>query len=294
MNIRAEIFGGPEARKSRLLVGKKPVQEDARALTDVVVPRLETRRTDMRREDRPQTGGELFPILYRERVHQVELVNLSGGGAMIAANLHPNICDRIDLLLAGDEAVECMVRWVKNGRLGLEFAHETQLRCPEDEKIELLRNVVGQSFPSDNVDVEVRPEQSDHRTHDRHPLIWSGELHYNSHAWSVRLRNVSASGAMIECTGALRAGSQVELELGEAGLFSALVSWVVGDLAGIHFSEPFDLNLLAKSKPRIANGTWLKPAYLESELPAELTSDDPWNRMSVDELRTELEGFLKR
>ena len=294
MNIRAEIFGGPEARKSRLLVGKNPKQEESTALTDVMVPRLETRRTDMRCEDRPQSG-EMFPILYRERAHQVELVNLSGGGAMIAANLHPNICERIELLLAEDEPIECIVRWVKNGRLGIEFAHETQLRCPEHERIELLRNVVGQAFPVVGLEaVQEQPQQPDHRAHDRHPLIWCGELHYNSHASTVRLRNVSATGAMIECTGALLLGSQVALELGEAGSFPAVVNWIVGDHAGIHFLEPFDLNMLAKSKPRVAGPTWVKPAYLECETSAQLPRDDPWNRMSVDELRTQLEGYLKR
>ena len=104
---------------------------------------------------------------------------------------------------------------------------------------------------------------------------------------------MSQRPALLQCTGALRVGSSVSLELGAAGSFRASVSWVVGDHAGIRFAEIFDLSLLSKSKPRVAAGTWLKPAYLESEASAELAVD-PWNFMSVDELRTELEGFLKR
>src|SRR4051794_37207837 len=100
MSIRAEIFGGPEERKARLLVGKKPKQADAIALTDVVIPREDTRRTDMRHEDRALVPSDVFKATFRGRVREVDVLNLSGGGAMIAAALNPNIFERIDLHLA--------------------------------------------------------------------------------------------------------------------------------------------------------------------------------------------------
>lgn len=295
MNIRAEIFGGPDARKSRLLISKKPKQDDASALTDVVIPRQEPRRTDMRHEDRPLVSSERFKVTYRGRTRDVAVINLSGGGAMIAADLHADICESIELHLAEGDTVECLVRWVKNGRLGVEFAHETRLDCPELEKDALLRNVLSRFDADDHIEMlPVAPDPVEGRRADRHPLIWSGELHYDSRHSTVRLRNISATGTMVQTTAKLRAGHAVILDLGEAGSLEASISWVAGDLAGLRFAAPFDIELLSECKPRVTPPTWLRPDYLKSDASAESAWDGPWNRMSLKELRTELEGFLKR
>lgn len=295
MNIRAEILGGAEERKARLLARKKPKQVDAAGLTDVVIPREEVRRTDMRREDRRALDRKIYRAHFRDRDHEVELLNLSGGGAMISAPFLPNIGEPLELYLSPGESVECLVRWVRDGRIGLELAHETKVQCTDEKKAELLREVVRDKFPESKLEmVRITPDPVEHRRGDRHPLIWSGELRHESHAWTVRLRNISETGALIEFTGALRIGSEVKLDLAGAGEVAATVSWAVGDHAGLEFAAPFDLALLAKSKPRVAAPTWLRPAYLEGETAENSAWDDAWNRMSVDDLRKELEGYLKR
>ncbi|HZU50275.1 MAG TPA: PilZ domain-containing protein [Sphingomicrobium sp.] len=295
MNIRAEILGGAEERKTRLLVRKKPKQVEATGLTDIVIPREEVRRTDMRREDRPPADGKIYRARFRDCDHEVELLNLSGGGAMIRGRLSPNIDEPLELFLSEGESIECLVRWVRDMRIGLELAHETKVQCTEEKRVELLREVVRERFPAEELEmVKLESKETDHRRADRHPLIWFGELHHNSHRWTVRLRNISETGALIEFTGALRLGSEVELDLGASGKLAATVSWAVGDHAGLEFAEPFDLAQLAKSKPRVTSTTWLRPAYLEGETAEDSAWDDAWNRLSVDELRFELEGYLKR
>jgi len=295
MNIRAEIFGGEEWRQARLLPRKKPKQAEAVALTDIVIPREETRRTDMRHEDRPPLDSEPATIRFRERDHEVAIVNLSGGGAMIAARLEPNIDERLDLHLDADQVIQCVVRWVKGDRVGLEFAHETQLNCPTEKRDTVLRQVVAKLAQSADLEmVPVSPPAPEGRKADRHPLIWSGELSYRTNKWDVRLRNISETGALVQFPGALREGYEVVLGLGNGVELTATVSRVVGDHVGLEFAEPFDLCELSNCKPQVTPPTWLRPAYLEADVSEGSAWDEPWNRMSLHELQSELEGYLKR
>ena len=223
----------------------------------------------------------------------VELLNISGGGAMIACDLQPNLGDRLMLNLNERDTVECLVRWIKGGRIGLEFAHETQLQCSDEEQISLLREVVRCADLDELSEESVAGAGADVRSGFRHPLIWSGELVYRQQRRKVRLRNVSTGGALVEGPVSPRVGSEVLLDLGPAGLLTATVRWAAGDCAGLEFDHLFDLASLARSKPRLVPATWLRPAYLEKVVPETSGWDEGWNRASLGEVREQLEGFLK-
>ena len=303
MNIRAEIFGGRPERK--LLQAKRAKRSDPKGLVDIAIQREETRRSDNRDQDRFRLTDAQSKVVYHDAEHDAEVVNLSGGGAMIATELQPFLGERLHLSLGGgpEGSIECAVRWIKGGRLGLEFAHETQLHCTEDDQAALLREVIKQDFPDQKfADRPVVPEAPaaaaaaqgpELRAAMRHPLIWSGELHHGTHSWHVRLRNISSSGALIECSGSLRVDSEVLLDLGKAGALTASVSWAVGDHIGLTFDEQFDLKRLADAKPRLTPRNWSRPDYLASDA-AGSPWDNSWDRLSIDDLRTQLEGFLKR
>jgi len=298
MNIRAEIFGGAK----RSLLKEKQAKRQAKGLTDVAIPREETRRSNSRDKDRYRLREQFVRATYGSKEYQVEIVNVSGGGAMIAADLQPNLGDCMDLHLGEGGAIECAVRWIKGGRLGLEFAHETQLHCSENERSALLRDVIHRSFPDEKFASQapaepVPPpaqEREEHRIATRHPLIWMGELHHGTHSWTVRLRNISATGALVDCTGPLSADSEVLLELDKAGAVLASVSWTVGDHVGLKFDQPFDLRRLSQAKPQVTPASWERPSYLDGEAETGSPWDAAWRRLSVDDLRTQLEGFLKR
>lgn len=301
MTIRAEIFGG--RIEHRLLKEKRPKRSDGKGLADIAIAREETRRTNNRDQDRFRLTGAKFTVTFDSRDVEVELINLSGGGAMIAAEFQPMIGDRLHLRLGDDPAssIECAVRWIKGGRLGLEFAHETQLQCSDDERAALLRDVISRDFPEEKFSGNVVPIKSqepadpaDQREATRHPLIWSGEVHHGSHSWSARLRNISATGALIECPGTLRPDSEVVLDLGRAGALTATVSWAVGDHVGLRFDEPFDMRRLSEARPGVTPPRWLRPKYLEGEVEADSAWDEAWGRVSISELKQQLEGFLKR
>jgi hypothetical protein len=69
---------------------------------------------------------------------------------------------------------------------------------------------------------------------------------------------------------------------------SATVEWAVGDQVGLRFHVPFDLNRLAEARPKVAQTDWKAPSYLGA------AKEDRWGRLNLNELRDELEGFLKR
>jgi hypothetical protein len=242
-------------------------------------------------------------ITHNGRSLTVGLINLSGGGAMVEGDFEPLLWDRVDLHLGENGTTECVVRWLRGGRVGLEFAHETRLDCSADEQAAVLREVIARSFPDIEFEGHVdtgsssAPRDSDgseQRTSRRHPLIWSGQIHHDYQSTPVRLRNISPTGAMIECSIPLHVGVEPLLDLGEAGQVFATVTWVVGDSAGLRFHEPFDLAHLARSKPEVASGRWERPGYLQPGPAADSPWDDKWDRMSLGELRQDLEGFLKR
>jgi len=230
--------------------------------------------------------------------HDVHLINLSGGGAMVSGPLKLRLWDKAELHLGESGTVECVVRWVRGDRFGLEFAHETRIDCGADEQADVLREVVRRSFP----DIEFEVSADEHPQHkgpedradSRHPLVWSGVLHHDYQSTPVRLRNISATGVMIECSAPLRVGSEPLLELSDSLSLSATVAWVMGDQAGLRFHAPFDLHDLVDTRPQVAEAQWEPPTYLATGSSNESPWNDYWKRLSIGELKQHLDGFLGR
>jgi hypothetical protein len=301
MNIRAKIFGTKAVEEVPLVPAKAPKGAKADTLNSVSVVREEFRRANMRDEDRHRLPDEQVRLTHKGKSHQVRLINLSGGGAMVEGSFSPMLWDRVDLHLGENGTIECAVRWIKADRVGFEFAHETRLDCSAGQRADLLREVIAKSFPEVELPAlqaesqpEVRPDGSEQRTDRRHPLIWSGTIHYDFQSTAVRLRNVSETGAMIECSAPPPVGAEPLLELGQGIQAFATVAWVVGDSVGLRFSKPFDLSQLANTRPDVASNRWDRPNYLEPGAATDSPWDEQWGRMSLSELRQELEGFLKR
>ena len=294
MNIRAKIFRG-EADEP-ILQAKKPKGAKADTLHSISVRREERRASNGRAEDRYRLTDERARITHDGKDLEVELINLSGGGAMVVAPFEPMIWDRVDLHLGNHGTIECAVRWVRDGRIGLEFAHETRLDWPSDEVAIVLRHVIEKTFPhiafpqSEDEPREQQHRDDEHRAARRHPLIWNGTIHYDYQSDPVRVRNISATGAMIETKADLSVGSEPFLELSDTVSLHATVEWTVGDQAGLRFHSEFDMRMLAESSPTVAPDDWTPPAYLDPDADSD---QDHWGRLNLYQLRNELEGFLK-
>lgn len=288
--------------------GRGATEDD---LSSVEVPRSEGRSADHRDDDRHRLNEEVARARFAAEEHDVDLINLSGGGAMIRADFSPRLWDRVDLILAEGAEIECAVRWIRHDRIGLEFAHETRIDCGAEERDALLLDVIHRSFP----DVALAPRVEEmkqepveavdggddddaiansRRTERRHPLVWMGEVYFAHGNEKVRLRNISENGALIEGPVQYPLGVEVLLDLGKAGQHFATVSWACGDKTGLKFNNGFNLKLLGDAKPEVAPHLMIRPG------PGLQTSDidnpwaDGWQRQSLDELRDDLEGYLKR
>lgn len=300
MNIRSKIYGGEAAGEQSPLVAKKaPKGARTDSLESVKVARAQSQRANTRSGDRHRLTDQQAKVTYKRKSYSVDLINVSGGGAMIEAGFGPMLWDHVDLRLGEGAHIECAVRWIKGARIGLEFAHETQLDCSPDEQAALLREVVRNSFGDvsfapPKTPVEAEEGGTELRDAKRHPLIWTGKLHYDFTSAPVRLRNISSTGAQVEFTVPLPVGAEPLLDLGDAGSVFTTVTWVVGDQAGLRFAEPFDLSELAKSRPEVAAAKWEAPSYLKDVKHSYSPWDDEWGRMSVSDLQEQLEGFMKR
>lgn len=303
-SFRAAILSGE--KPSLVVTEKSPAREgDGDALGNVRVPRAEVRRGDHRGGNRHRLSSETARIVYRGKEHNVEVVNLSSGGAMVRCDFSPKLWDLVELQLGEGLGLEGAIRWIKGDSIGLEFAHETRIDCDRKERAELLLKVIQRNFPDQiyleeqefyESKIEAEEEDLGARDEKRHPLIWGGEIHYAHDSNPVRIRNISAGGALVDVSTDYPLEAEVMLDLGDAGQYFTTVQWICGDQAGLRFTRPFDLANLANAKPDVMPHSWNVPSFLHSNEEGEGDSpwDARWSRSSIDEIRSDLEGFLKR
>lgn len=294
-SFRATVRAG--ARRTPLTTAKKPRKDSSvQGLGAVPVARQEQRRSNQRGGDRHRLDDNQAVVRVGRSDQKVELINLSRGGAMIAGKLRAKLWDRVELVLGEFGTVECIVRWIRGDRFGLEFAHETRIDCDRDIEDKVLRDVIRNCFP--DVEPEALTGQddgSDSERAKRHPLIWSGILYHNYESDVVRLRNISAGGALIECNTTLPAGATVFIELDRVGQIAATVCWSMGGQSGLKFDEPFDLYRLTTASPELASVEWIQPDYLQQddadeEEKAASPWADRWGRLTLSELKYTLRG----
>ena len=290
--IRSSILGddkaaSPVARKSK---PKRDADGGLGGLTKIAIRREEARVTNQRAEDRLRDRVEQSIIHFRRRKYVVRVVNVSSRGAMIESDIEPRIGEPLDIQFTDDNRTRCLVRWIREGRIGLEFVDET-----------ILWDCTVAQAPTFRQELrEVRREEEESRSEDesvaarpvvdrrpRHTLLRKGSLYWAGVTIPVRLRNISPGGAKIESDQELRPGTEVELDLGESGYQMAEVRWAKDGQVGLRFADDFDIASLAPSshpEGETAPPEMLKPAYLETEL----RSDSPWaarfQRLSMTDL----------
>ena len=90
------------------------------SLIAISIPREERRTTNQRREDRFPGLIERATIHFRGKKSLVRVVNVSRGGMMIESAVTPVIGESLVLELDNGDRVAASVRWVREGRLGLD------------------------------------------------------------------------------------------------------------------------------------------------------------------------------
>ena len=282
--IRSSILSGDDKPSNPIARKSKPKREGAGlgGLTRIAIKREEARVTNQRCEDRLRDRVEQSTIWFRRRRQDVRVVNVSSRGAMIESDIEPFIGEALEIQFAEPNRTRCLVRWVRDGRIGLEFVKEAIVwDCSAPQPSVAAEPADGAADPA-----EANAPRAVVDRGPRHTLLRSATLYWGGITIPIRLRNISSKGAKVETDQELRPGSEVELDLGEAGFQMAEVRWSKEGQIGLRFADDFDMDKLA---PRSAVDDhvpgMLKPAYLETEL----RPDSPWaarfERLSLTDLQ---------
>ena len=98
-SFRKAILSGQGLHKGDPVVhDKKSRGAETDDLSSVEVPRSETRSQNHRDDDRHRLDQESATARFDGEEHHVDLINLSGGGAMIRADFAPRLWERVDLI----------------------------------------------------------------------------------------------------------------------------------------------------------------------------------------------------
>jgi hypothetical protein len=276
--IRNAIMAGEPVQPATPMASKKKKSDPQSrgSLTAIAVKREESRLTNQRREERHRDIFEAATIYFRRRKLQVAVVNASSNGVMIESDIEPRIGEAMQVQFEDCNRTQCVVRWIRQNRIGLEFNQETTIIGPSSIQDFIIRKLRGEGEGSKTEESGTQANRTP-----RHTLIWIGMVHFNHQSVPVRLRNISPDGAMLETDHPFSAGTEILLDLEDAGTAFARVRWARGGQVGLKFDQKFDLkNLMrcAAASATVNNKTktyMLKPRYLENET----SPDSPWAAM---------------
>jgi hypothetical protein len=108
----------PRSRKERCR------RQNGRSLVDIPIQREERRTTNQRREDRFHGVVDRATVVFRRKKTLVKVINISGSGVMIESSLLPRIGEKVGLEFEDFDRLEAVVRWVKQGRIGLDVGED--------------------------------------------------------------------------------------------------------------------------------------------------------------------------
>ncbi|MEO7277201.1 MAG: EAL domain-containing protein [Sphingomicrobium sp.] len=82
----------------------------------------------------------------------------------------------------------------------------------------------------------------------RHRLMRRAITSIGGETMEVRLRNISAAGALVECAVAVTPGTELAIDIVGVGPMRAVVRWAQTQMFGVEFTEAFDLGRLAAKR----------------------------------------------
>jgi hypothetical protein len=92
-----------------------------------LVQRREQRFVDQRCEPRLEGVVEGATLYFRGAEYHVPVVNLSSRGTMIESDVTPRLGESVVIAFDGYSPMHAFVRWVRDGRIGLNFGGEITL-----------------------------------------------------------------------------------------------------------------------------------------------------------------------
>lgn len=216
-----------------------------RGLLDVIVPRYEPRQNHERGEDRRVLAGAKAWVAHNGAGFTAPIANLSSNGMMIACERIIPIGSEVAAEIDGCAAIPMVVRWVRGGRIGLEFVAETSIVAQAGVQQYIIDTIRAEAAATRyGGKATAGPEKRGAGL--RHALMWLCEIETGVGVGIGRLRNVSRNGALISFDEdiAFVPGETVTLVMGEASRFEAQVRWAADSLAGVRFADHFPVEML--------------------------------------------------
>ena len=96
----------------------------------------------------------------------------------------------------------------------------------------------------------------------RHRLMRRAIASINGRPAEIRLRNISAMGALVECAESVAPGQTMTIDIVGVGPVVGTVKWSQSGKFGVQFTEHFDLARLATKRPNANEVTMLQPWYV--------------------------------
>ena len=97
----------------------------------------------------------------------------------------------------------------------------------------------------------------------RHRLMRRAITSIDDETVEVKLRNISAMGALVECDIPVTPGTELTMDIIGVGPMRGLVRWAQAGKFGIQFEHHFDLARLAPRRDKGNDVTMLKPWYVD-------------------------------
>ncbi len=103
------------------------IHRSALKLAGDLIPRDQPRIIDQRSEERHEGLVDRAVLVFRGQDYIVPVINISSRGLMVECDILPRIGENVVIRFDGCSPIQAFVRWLKDGRLGLNFGHELVL-----------------------------------------------------------------------------------------------------------------------------------------------------------------------
>ena len=89
-----------------------------------LISRNQPRLIEQRSEPRHENVVDRAVMWFRGQEYLVPVINISSRGAMIECDIAPRIGESVSIQFEHCTRVHAFVRWMREGRIGLNFGHE--------------------------------------------------------------------------------------------------------------------------------------------------------------------------
>ena len=238
MNGPAAAAAPPRSPLASKSARKK--REGEASLCAIRISRSTARAVEQRGDSR-RDSEEPVAMGFRGEEVGAALLNISAKGAKIRADIDPVIGEPLELAFPGGERIDGVVRWVREGCVGLEF------RAPHAAPAAASPAAAAPPAPGEAEPEEDAPDSADEefpchessRSAKRARVLLAAKLDTARGPVEARLRDLSCKGALLECRPPPAVGEEVVFSRGET-VVPSRIAWTSGNRVGLEFKVPIE------------------------------------------------------